>query len=89
MSAKSLEKVRADVLRVLSPLRSQYGSEMLSSAVDHMLLHDKGVGQSMIPLSGLSDDLRVCVSACSVVLQAYMNDKTGGTNRVVFVKLPT
>ena len=89
MSGRSLEKVKADALRALGPLRSEYSAEMLAAAVDHLLLHDPGSGRCAVPLSGLSDDLRTCVCMCSVYLQSEINRRNGTENPVAFARMET
>ena len=86
MSARSLAGVKADALRVLLPLRSKYSAEMLASAVDHLLMHDKGHGRSVVPLTDLSKELRTCVCMCATFLQAEMNRVKGTDNPVEFAR---
>jgi hypothetical protein len=86
VSGRSLEKVKANALRILEPLRSKYSTEMLASAVDHLLLHDSGQ-RFAVPLTGLSDELRGCVSICAVYLQAEMNRVKGTDNPVALVRV--
>jgi len=86
VSARSLERVKADALRVLLPLRSTYSAEMLARAVDHILLHDPGQGRCAVSLKGLSDEMRACVCICAAFLQADMNRKAGTDNPVVLMR---
>jgi hypothetical protein len=87
LSGRSLERVKAEALRVLEPLRSKYSAEMLAAAVDHILLHDPGRGKCVVPLSGLPDDLRRCLCLCSVYLQAEANRRSGTDNPVTFARV--
>jgi hypothetical protein len=87
MSARSLERVKADALRVLEPLRSKYSAWMLANAVDHILLHDPGHGRCVVPLTDLSGELRACVCVCATLLQGEMNRVQGADNPVRFVRL--
>ncbi len=87
MSGQSLEKTKAWALGILEPLRVNYSADLLGRAVDHLLLHDRGEGRSVVPMEGLSDEMRGCVGVCALVLQAEINRKRGTDNPVSFVKL--
>ena len=82
MSAQSLERLKADALRIVEPMRSRYSAEMLANAVDHIMLHDPGRGKCAVPLTGLSAEFRTCVCICGVYLQADINRRNGTDNPV-------